>query len=565
LGYADAVPRLSTLRLDALNELVAELRYAPRPALLRCIERAESLALEVDAQTAYPIEWIVFRVTGYRPKDTPDELIVGSALIEDLSSLLEHLCDAAGLRETEVDPDAASIDDLAGRWSVSRKTIERYRRRGLVARRYTGADRTTRLGFTPRVVEAFEDRLGDHLDRAGAFERIGDDERAWLYRRALRYRGRLGWGFAKISQRLSEKSGRSAAAVRRALLRIDEASAEPVFRVRRKLPERQSQAITRAVEWGIKPGIIGERFGRSRASVLRIAIDERAARLREALADIVPPSIPEDLDPDRHSDAVLTTPGATRLPASAPTLEARAMVEELAAKPAIDAQHESEAAAAHWLLLARAGARVRRLPPNMVSANALDEIETDLRWALALRRKLAESQIPLVLRTLEERIGGPLLTARPEEIRTLMGMAMEAAVRAVVSFHPVRPDRSVTEFGRLASPVSLAIARSLSEAYLDRIRAGGAAGRATTARADLEDWTRSLAPWQGLVRVHPGLEGVLARLGDEDASLLRERFGFGGRPPRTGAEVAAANGVSPARVVSAYRRARSATREQLKG
>lgn len=561
------MPRLSTLRLEALHDLVSELRYAPRAALLRCIERAESLALEIEEQTNYPVEWIVFRVTGYRPKDAPDEVIMGAALIEDLSALLEHLCEAADLRSHELGEPYASIDDLAERWTVSRKTIERYRRQGLVARRYTDPDGLARLGFAARVVDAFEDRRADRLDRAAAFERIGHDERLWLYRRALRYRERLGWSFAKIAQRLSEKSGRSVAAVRRALLRADEGHAgsqTPVFRVRRKLPERQSQAIARAVDWGIKPGLIAERYGRSRASVQRIATDEHARRLREAQREILPEGAPAAISPEQCA-AVLATPGARNLPVGPPILEAKALLSALAERAALDAQSEAETAAAHWALLVRTGRAIEALPGSMASPVAVDEIETDLRWALLLRRTLVESQMPLVVRSLEERLGGHLLSARPEEIRSLMALATRVVIGAAAAFHPMRATRSIREFGRLASPVSLALARSLSQSGLEKIRPADRVGRAATARADLEDWTNRLAPWQKLIQPHPRLGMVCDDMDDEDAALVRRKFGLDGRPPMSSAALGEALGASPARVVSAYRRARSAIRRHDTG
>jgi len=562
------VPRLSTLRLEALHDLVSELRYAPRTALLRCIERTESLALEIEEQTNYPVEWIVFRVTGYRPKDAPDEVIMGAALIEDLSALLEHLCEAADLRSHELGEPYASIDDLAERWTVSRKTIERYRRQGLVARRYTDPDGVARLGFAARVVDAFEDRRADRLDRAAAFERIGQDERVWLYRRALRYRERLGWSFARIAQRLSEKSGRSVAAVRRALLRADESSTAPgggsetpVFRVRRKLPERQSQAIARAVDWGIKPGLIAERYGRSRASVLRIATDEHARRLREAQPAILPDDAPAAIAHEAW-EGVLGSPGARNLPVGPPILEAKALLNALAEHPSIEARSEAEIAAAHWALLVRAGRAIDVLPGSMASPVAVDEIETDLRWALLLRRALVESQMPLVVRSLEERLGGQLLSARPEEIRSLMTRAIRVVIGAAASFHPMRAARSIAEFGRLASPVSLALARSLSQSGLDQIRPAERIGRAATARADLEDWTTQLAPWQALIQPHPRLGLICDDLDEEDGALVRGKFGLDGRPPMASAALGEAFGASPARVVSAYRRARHAIRQQ---
>ncbi|XHC25579.1 hypothetical protein ABWH91_15355 [Phycisphaerales bacterium ac7] len=186
------MPKLSSIRLDALSDLVAELRYTPRDALRRCVERTESLAMEIDPETTYPMEWVVFRVTGYRPKDAPEEMVVGEALIADLSSMLEHLSEIAEIGEADLVGETLSTEDLMERWGVSRRSIERYRRMGLVARRYQDASGVTRLAFSADVVEAFEDRRGDRLERARSFERVGEEERNWLYRRALRYRSRLG-------------------------------------------------------------------------------------------------------------------------------------------------------------------------------------------------------------------------------------------------------------------------------------------------------------------------------------------------------------------------------------
>lgn len=560
------MPKLSSIRLDALSDLVAELRYTPRDALRRCVERTESLAMEIDAETTYPMEWVVFRVTGYRPKDAPEEMVVGEALIADLSSMLEHLSEVAEIGEADLGSETLSTEDLMERWGVSRRSIERYRRQGLVARRYQDAGGVTRLAFSADVVEAFEDRRGDRLERARSFERIGEEERDWLYRRALRYRERLGCRFAPIAQRLSERSGRSIGAVRRALRAADEATGEPLFRVRTNLAEQQSRVIARAVDWGLKPGVIAERYGRARTSVLRIAVDEHAGRLREWRDRIVPADAPESVDIDRVTDAVLSTPGATEFVLDEPILEAKALLASVGAMPQPAATREAEMGAARYLLLIRAGRAIDDLAPSMALGTSVDAIETDLRWALGLQRMLVRTQLPLVVRTIEQRLGVGLLTLRPDQIRRVVRLAMDAAGRATASYHPVRPAKSLTSFGRLASPVSLALNKALSGIDSGGLRPSEGIGRATTGRAELDDWTRRLAPWQRLVEVHPGLFGLVrddgAPLRDEDRALVSARFGLGGSPPRTNSAVATEFGVTPARVVSAYRRARRALRDR---
>ena len=559
------MPKLSSIRLDALSDLVAELRYTPREALRRCVERTESLATELDPETTYPMEWVVFRVTGYRPKDAPDAMVVGEALIADLSSLLEHLCDVAETGEEDINAEALSTEDLMERWGVSRRSVERYRRQGLVARRYDDESGVTRLAFSADVVEAFEDRRGDRLERARSFERIGAEERAWLYRRALRYRSSLGCRFAAIARRLSERSGRSLGAVRRALQAADEATGAPVFRVRTNLAEQQSRTIARAIDWGIKPGVIAERYGRARTSVLRIAVDEHAARLRAHLDRILPADAPTEADLDGAAEQILTAPGATDFTPPPPVLEAKAMLVSLETHPQPEATQEAEAGAARYLLLLRAGRAIDALASSMALSTAVDEIETDLRWALGLERMLVATQLPLVVRTIEQRLGFGLMTLRPDQIRTVVRIGMDAACRASATYHPVRPAKSLSDFGRLASPVSLSLNKALSGLDEWAFQPSDGARRASTGRAELDDWTRRLAPWQPLVEIHPGLSAVVhdasAPLRDTDRTLVAARFGLGGSPPRTSASVADEFGVTPARVVSAYRRARRALRD----
>ena len=128
------MPPLPRLKLQVLRELERELRFAPPDALRRDIGRVEALISDVSPETAYPDEWVVFRVTGYRREQSSKGATVGAALLADLAAFLERLCDAAGLTTTELEAagfDTLSVEGLCGEWKVSRKTLDRWRRRGL--------------------------------------------------------------------------------------------------------------------------------------------------------------------------------------------------------------------------------------------------------------------------------------------------------------------------------------------------------------------------------------------------------------------------------------------------
>ena len=61
--------RLSPSGLKGLKEQQA--RFAPRERRLEQIDRAEKLLAEIDVEKKYPWEYLVFRITGFRPDNAP--------------------------------------------------------------------------------------------------------------------------------------------------------------------------------------------------------------------------------------------------------------------------------------------------------------------------------------------------------------------------------------------------------------------------------------------------------------------------------------------------------------
>src|SRR5690606_11801082 len=175
--YAWRMPPLPRLKVPALAELASQLRYTPAKAARRQLEAAEALAGQIDAAGTYPEDWIVFRLTGYRPDLKNPALIAGDALLRDLSPLIEHLCIAAELSEADLPRgDGAGGDgaawltaeEVCERWRISRRTLDRYRRQGLLARRVAVTDGRARhrLVFAGSAVEAFAATRAEQLAAA---------------------------------------------------------------------------------------------------------------------------------------------------------------------------------------------------------------------------------------------------------------------------------------------------------------------------------------------------------------------------------------------------------------
>jgi len=179
------VPRLTQIRTGVLEELANQLRYAPTRTVLRQIESIESLASEIEPDALYPEDFIVYRVTGYRSPMGEPAMLVGSALLADLSALAERISGGGRLTlEAHATAGELTIDDLCARWGVSKKTIERYRRRGLIARRLRREDGKEVVRFSARAVEWFVESHHDLLKDANSFERVGESREHEIVERA---------------------------------------------------------------------------------------------------------------------------------------------------------------------------------------------------------------------------------------------------------------------------------------------------------------------------------------------------------------------------------------------
>lgn len=543
---SEIVPPLPRLKTEPLRELATQLRYAPREALLRDLERAEALARQIESELSYPEDFVIYRVTGYRPELDEPAVIPGDVLLADLPALVEHLCAAADLRAEEL-PEGVPADDLAERWRVSRKTLSRYRKHGLVARRVRGEDDRPRLVFCPEMIEAFERAQEARIERAGAFSRVDPDLERRIISRARRYRRLFGVTLNQTSARLAERFGRSQEAVRQLLRRHDERAApgEAIFTESGPLSPRARELAYRAWRRAAEPGQVASRVSKPVPAVLRVINERRGEALRRVL-----PTIVHGLDGGHGAEvgAVLSEAGVRGgLGIGVPTTLGGVLdAAEQAAPP--DRDLERVRALAFASLRARAAAAIEALPRYGARATELDRIETDLRWASRLKAELVRSHLGVARRSLEDRLARPLSSGSTVEVERLVLAMLSGIAEGIDRFH-------ARSSGRLAAPVGLAVDRAVRETLellgeADK-GTGGRARPMFQADASIGDWSSRLSGWQALTepdaRVRPGLVG----LGERGRRLLLARFGWvsagagvaeGGEPPRTLAEIADAEG-----------------------
>src|SRR4051812_39443113 len=146
---------MAKFRLENIAELARQMDFTPTDARAAQISAAERLVHEIDPTKAYPLDFVTFRITGYHPKTVGLDELTGLALQHDLGLLIERVSDTLSVSTATLAEPVLSIDDVTERFNVTSKTIQRWRRKGLPARRFVFPDGKRRVGFLLSSVERF--------------------------------------------------------------------------------------------------------------------------------------------------------------------------------------------------------------------------------------------------------------------------------------------------------------------------------------------------------------------------------------------------------------------------
>jgi RNA polymerase primary sigma factor len=276
-------------RIDRIADLARQLAFAPAETRFLQVTSAETLLHEIDASKAYPLEFIVFRITGYHPRAQrtglgPD-LLTGLALHHDLGLLIEELSDSLDLQAAEAGEPVLSIDDVTEKFNVSSKTIQRWRRRGLPARRFTFADGRKRVGFCLSSVEKFfsaqRDKVIGGVNLSGVnLSRVEAPEHAELLRRA-RLLARSGCCEQEIARRIARRLGRSPLTVLHTIRKHDQENPREAVipSAAAQLDERTRARALKGYRRGLRIAVLARRFKHPRSAIYRLVLDERIDRL----------------------------------------------------------------------------------------------------------------------------------------------------------------------------------------------------------------------------------------------------------------------------------------------
>lgn len=273
-----ATPAMRQLAQRSIREL-------PRIDRLRQLDRAERVAADIRPAGAYAFDEIYRRVIDEN-LDVPSEVtLTGEQALHDLRLFVEDVSASATVDAEYISEPILSVRDVSERFNVSTKTVDRWRDKGLMSRRFRFGNRT-RIGFLESSLRRFVRDHAEEVERGRKFTQMTGREREEIIeeaRRLTRHRVCL----TDVARHLAGRFGRSPETVRYTLQQHDREHPERAVFPTTAAPliAEQKQDIYQKFRRGVSVERLAKQFDRTPATIYRIVGQVRAEKLLEQPVD----------------------------------------------------------------------------------------------------------------------------------------------------------------------------------------------------------------------------------------------------------------------------------------
>jgi RNA polymerase sigma factor (sigma-70 family) len=267
-----------------------QLRFTPEKKRRKQLDAAENLFSIVESDKEYPFEFVFFRITGFNLKSPIEtELIKGDDLLEDLRIFIAKLGGKLARPAAEQSEKIQTVCELAASVGVSTKTIYRWRKRGLIPRKYIFPDGVRRLGFLPSKVDEFVKANPALVKRAASFGRLSDGQKQQIIKQAAKLTADKDMSRRQIINKISTRTGRAPETIRYTLLNYEQANPDKELFKKSggAIEPAQAAEVYRLFRQGCDVKELMERFDRNKSSIYRIVNRRRAKALRSRKIEFV--------------------------------------------------------------------------------------------------------------------------------------------------------------------------------------------------------------------------------------------------------------------------------------
>jgi RNA polymerase primary sigma factor len=433
--------------------------------------------------------------------------------------------------------EVLSIEELAQRFSVSTKTISRWREHGLVAQRYV-VDGRRRVGFLVSAVERFVQSNPLRVERGSRFSQLSTEEHdkiiAWAKRLAV-----AGACPADVHRRIAKRLDRSVETIRYTIKRHDQEHPEDaVFAAAdgRLRPESCAR-IYELHLGGESVESIARRYHRSKASIYRVILAQRVEHVQELPLDFMPNA----LFARKSAEKVVNQPfpgldepaKRVRRPSGLP-----AYLASLYEVPLLTREQEVWLFRKFNYLKYRAAKLREQLDPDRPSVRLMDQIEKLYGEIVELKNRIVRANLRLVVSIAKRRV------SPGDGFFDLVSDGNMSLIRAVEKFDYARGNK----FSTYASwAIMKNYARTIPDEHKRRDRFRAADMELLQAAVDRreDEYQQRLAASDRLQQVGRFLD----RLDSREQTIIIRRYGLDHEhEPQTLKEVGSALGVTKERV-----------------
>jgi RNA polymerase primary sigma factor len=507
---------MAKFRIDSLAEFARQIGFAPYEVRLTQLAAAEELLLSLDPAKAYPLDFIVYRITGYRPKKTADDLLSGGALQHDLGLLIEQVSCGLQLRVEHVNEPVLRIEDLTGQLNITSKTIQRWRRKGLPGRRLIFADGRARVGFLLSRVERYLATHAEPTDRAARTGLVAGDELQRVVAHARRLAGQSRCCITELTRRVGRMTGRSAFVILHLLQKHDHD--HPSQAVLPLAPEpmdsRERTLAVRLRRQGMCLSAISRRLRRPRTMVHRAILQQRIARLARRKMRFIDDPLYHDDDAERMIGQIAAQQpldGPIPLDESRVPPDLPPYLRELYRWPLLSAVQEKNLFLELNFHKYRFVSARRRTDPELARVRDLRRLEALLARVIETKNRIVQANLRLVVSVARKHL-------RPGmDLMELVSEGNLVLLRAVDSFDTHTGNRFST-YATLA--LMKGFARSVPQMQAARI-----AGTEPEALADLP--AREALRIFEQISHRDQVRTLLSSLDERERTILRACYGLG--------------------------------------
>jgi RNA polymerase sigma factor (sigma-70 family) len=393
-----------------LAQLLVQLKFTPAKHRRKQLDAAEKLFAIIEPHKEYPFDFVCFKITGYHPKGpAKQQLVKGDELLEDLQIFISKLSGRFAPPVAAHSQKVYTIEELAEQFGVSTKTIERWRKRGLIARKFIFNDGVKRLGVLQPTVDKFVEQNPHLVANARIFKRLTNRQKQQIVKQASRLAAKTTLSRYQIINQICAKTGNAHETIRYILLNYEKSHPDKAIFKKPSgiISPAQAAELYKLYKQGIRVAELMRRFDRCRSSIYRIVNQRRAKALLtrkiefiasdeflepDAREKILPKSAPPQTSSqacvERGADYLVRRPADSGFPE---------YLQALKDTPMLNRQRELELFRRYNYLKYLADKFRATIKPSRVSSTQLTQIENYLAEAEDLKKAIVEANMRLVV------------------------------------------------------------------------------------------------------------------------------------------------------------------------